>query len=102
MFDMARWNVLPLNRKIVEGYLGGTAFKDLELLLRSIKPYPSSSHSEISEKISAYIQEEEFRVERKLQSISFEIDPPRKIKLITGNDRIEQVGRHVRPHRSFG
>jgi hypothetical protein len=92
---MARWNVLALNRKIVEGYLSGTAFKDLELLLRSTKPYPSSSDNEISEKISAYTLEEESRMESKLQAMSFDIDPPRKIKLITGNDRIEQVSRHV-------
>lgn len=96
MFDMARWNVLDVNRQVVDGYLHEDSFKEVELLLRSVTPYVSTSDNDINERISSYIQEEESKLESNLDSIAYDIDAPGTLKLITGTERTEQVGYHTK------
>jgi hypothetical protein len=91
MFHINRRDVLPVNRKIVDNYLGGSAFKDLELLLRSVNPYLSSSDTGVSGEILSYIQEEESKIESNLVSIMYNIDAPSTIGLVAGTQRTEQA-----------
>ena len=87
-----RQHVLPMNRAIIDEYLGSSGFKRLGSLLRSVHPYIKSTFDRtLNEKIKPYLNDELARISKLLQSTSFEVDTPDNLVSVLGSDNIEQV-----------
>ncbi|KAH9484737.1 hypothetical protein JR316_0001637 [Psilocybe cubensis] len=85
-------HVLPSNRHAVDEYLFHESFWRIELLLRSTR---SANHKvmqdpDLARITDAYATAEEERLQRNLNSVSFELDTPATVSLVTGEGRIER------------
>ena len=87
-------SVLPVNRSLVDRYIGSYyALSRVELLLRSVRPYDARDENDLQQKVQPYITEEEERLRSTLESIAWDIDTVDTLALITGPERIEKVRR---------
>ena len=87
--------VLPVNRSLVDRYLGDNILHRVDLLMRSVTIYEDRGDSDLREKIQPYVAEEERRLRSTLESIAWDIDTMDTLALITGPGRIEKVRRIV-------
>jgi hypothetical protein len=97
MFSMLD-SILPINRRLVYGYIENYSFGRVELLLRSIIPYDAHDDDDLRENIQPYLTEEEERLRSTLESIAWDIDTMDTLALITGPERIEKVRMLVHNH----
>lgn len=93
MFQRLRL-VPPVNRGIVDMYLGSEAFKQVELLLRPIHPVRGGRFL-LDERILPYVREEESRMRDSLVSLEYEIDAHNTLSFITGPGRIDRVSANL-------
>lgn len=83
-----RLNVLPANRASVNKYLD-TIYHGVTTLHSALNPcYINES---LQEKFNSYVEAEETRLRGNLEAISYDIDAPNTLSLITGEGRIERV-----------
>jgi len=82
--------VLHTNRVIVDAYFSDPVFLKLDLLIRSVVPTVNHD-AELERRMSAYVQQEEHRMEQNLEAVEFDIDDQNTLSLITGPGRIERV-----------
>jgi hypothetical protein len=82
---------LPSNRTIVDLYLEHPTLRILDLLLHSVRPFTGNIDSSLLQKIQGYVEREEAKMERNLESVRFEIDAPDTLALIVGEGHIERV-----------
>jgi hypothetical protein len=87
----SRDHLLPPNRSLVDEYINDPALDTLTVLLRPVQPFNSKLDDHFRLKTLKYAQEEEARIESNLQLMSYEIDAPSTLMLITGPGRIERV-----------
>ncbi|KAJ3710187.1 hypothetical protein C8R42DRAFT_382910 [Lentinula raphanica] len=85
-------DVHPKNRARVDDYLSDQVFNDLEKLLRATKSTNrvNGGDHKLIQYVDAYTTEEESKLEKKLQSIDFELDGTSTVSLVTGPGRIER------------
>ncbi|TFK44065.1 hypothetical protein BDQ12DRAFT_593650, partial [Crucibulum laeve] len=85
-------HVLPSNRRAVDEYLFHTSFWRIELILRSTRSVNPKilSDPDLSRITESYARSEEERLESNLQDVSYELDTPATVSLITGVGRIER------------
>jgi len=81
--------VLHTNRVIVDAYFSDPVFLKLDLLIRSVVPTVNHD-AELERRMSAYVQQEEHRMEQNLEAVEFDIDDQNTLSLITGPGRIER------------
>lgn len=84
-------DILPVNRGLVDMYLGSYAFSRVELLLKSVNAYSGAGEKELQEKIQPYITREEARLKDTLDIVDWNIDSMDTLSLITGPGRFEKV-----------
>lgn len=84
-------DILPVNRGLVDMYLGSYAFNRVELLLKSVNAYDGAGEEELQEKMQPYIAGEEARLKKTLDIVDWRIDSMDTLSLITGPGRIEKV-----------
>ncbi|KAF9546118.1 hypothetical protein CPC08DRAFT_675601 [Agrocybe pediades] len=85
-------HVLPANRWIVDRYLDDGTFREIELLLRSTRSIKGNIayDTNLSRITDSYSSLEERMLREKLEKISYELDSPTTVSLITGGGRIER------------
>lgn len=85
------------NRAFANEYLANKAFNRLELMLRSTKSLPESTQRDprISELTQHFSRLEEERLKRRLKRVSYVIDTPDTVSLLTGPGRIERVSLYL-------
>jgi hypothetical protein len=91
-------DVHPVNRNLVDRYIGSDTFNRIELLLRSVMVYDGHDDDSLKEKIQPYVAEEEERLRSTLESIAWDIDTVDTVALVTGAGRIEKVCETVINH----
>jgi len=84
-------SILPSNRLLVDLYLDHPIIRKLDLLLCSVRPFTGNLDVNLRHKILPYLECEEARMQRNLESVAFEIDTPATLTLIAGPGRIESV-----------
>jgi hypothetical protein len=76
---------LPVNRAVLDSYLGHWVFNKIELLLRSITPFNYTiNDTDLNEKIRPFTTSEYWRMKKNLQAVDYEIDATNTLRLITG------------------
>ncbi|KAI3609271.1 hypothetical protein WG66_010510 [Moniliophthora roreri] len=88
MHILLKERVLPLNRHAIDRYLNG--MKTLERVLVSTFECKDPPEGELAQRVAAYVQTEEDRMERVLLALEYEIDGPDTIELITSRYQIER------------
>ncbi|KAF9557975.1 hypothetical protein CPC08DRAFT_710010 [Agrocybe pediades] len=85
-------HVLPANRGIIDEYLADGTFWRIELLLRSTRSIKGNIayDTNLSRITESYASLEERMLSEKLEKISYELDSPTTVSLITGGGRIER------------
>jgi len=85
-------DVLPVNLAAVDGYMQSTWFRSVDILLRSVEPYPGSPSDEVLRgKIQSYVDDEEANLVANLETVEWVIDASNVLNLITGTTRTEHV-----------
>ena len=89
MFACAK-DVQPINRNVVNYYLGSATIAFVDYLLKPIAKPKTPIVPEFEEKIWKYSKAEEVRLEENLRAVGYMIDPS-TLSLVTGVGRIEKV-----------
>ena len=82
---------MDANRTLFDLYLEHPTFENVRCLTFALQPCMGDIDPTLRQKMSTYIEAEESRMERVLESISFDIDAPETLLLVTGRGRIERV-----------
>jgi len=80
--------VLPENRKDVNGYIGDV-WEQVMIYVRSFKWRKSTE--DLKAKFKSHVAAEEARLQKNLEDIKYDIDSYDVVRLISGNGRIETV-----------
>jgi hypothetical protein len=85
MFELLDSHVLPVNRTIIDEFLGHSHFINLELILRNISSYYySMGGREVGDQLTEYTEGESLRIEKNLEGLAYFIDDMKALKLVTG------------------
>ncbi|KAK7047646.1 hypothetical protein VNI00_006414 [Paramarasmius palmivorus] len=88
MHILLKEHVLPLNRYGIDRYLDG--MEVLERVLAFTYQCKDPPEGELAQRVSAYAQTEEYRMERVLQALEYEIDSSDTIELVTSRYQMER------------
>lgn len=85
--------VIPANRAIVDRYLHGTSLMYVDDLMASVKRAcrDLEADDDLWAKFLPYIQSEEQRIRKNLESIAYNIDTVDTLSIVTGPGRLERV-----------
>src|SRR4029079_2709914 len=85
-------SVIPQNWEVLDSYLTDYRVTQLDLILKTVSPFvDSEANSDLVGRFQTYIDEEENRLAKNLETVSYEIDSTLSLRVIIGPGRIERV-----------
>ena len=97
----AAQRVLPTNRAIVDNFLGCYALTEVDRMLCGVHDILDTSYSDFTlyEEFSGYVDKEQARMKRTLSKISYNIDAPNALSLITGKGQLDKASGSIEPEK---